>query len=94
MHDGHEISEVIRRVVAEQLDPARIVDVTVSDDVDHDDEPILRVEVIFEVEGDRLDPKKVMGLVRHLREPLQALHEKRFPMISFLTLDEFSGAAA
>lgn len=93
MIDSAVIS-TIRGVVETELSPARIVSVAVEEDVDFDDELILRVNIVFEIEGDRLDPKKVLGLVRHLREPLQAVHVARFPVISFMTPTEADGAAA
>jgi hypothetical protein len=86
--------EAIKKVVATQLAPARIVDVSVKEDVDHDGDRILRISVVFEAEGDRLDPKKVVGLVRHLREPFEELHEDRFPLFSFMIPSEVTGAAA
>lgn len=82
-------------IVQQQLKPAQIVDLRVTEADDADGDPILRVEVVFKVTGDRLDPEKVLGLVRHLREPLQnKLNEKRFPVFSFVTEDEASDAAA
>lgn len=85
---------VIRDVVEHQLAPARIVSVSVSEDDDFDGDPILRIDVVFEIEGDQLDPQKVMGLARHLREPLERLEEDRFPVFSFFKPDEVDGAAA
>lgn len=77
-----------------QLAPAHINNVSVTEDVDYDGDGILRVEVVFQVDGDKLDPEKVMGLVRHLREPLERLHEERFPVFTFMTPDDLNGAAA
>lgn len=86
--------DVIKRVVQSHLAPAVVKSVAVSEDVDHDGDDILRVEVVIEVEGDRLDPERVVGLVRHLREPLQNIHEERFPVFTFLKPDDVDGAAA
>ena len=71
-----------------QLAPARIVDLTAVEAEDADGDPILRIMVVFEAEDDRLDPKKVLGLVRHLREPLKELIADRFPILSFMTSAE------
>ena len=97
------IDEIVKQVVQKQLAPAKIVDLTVEKDEDADGDPILRIEVVFEAEGDRLDPEKVLGLGRHLHERLhqpsrttQALHSSadRFPIFSFMTSEEAADAAA
>lgn len=88
------LTEVARSVVEKQLAPARIVRVEVQEDPDHDGDPVLRVTVVFESDEDDLDPDRVLGLVRHLREPLEKLEEPRFPIFSFMTPDECDGAAA
>ena len=88
------LKNTIKRVVEQELAPAKLVSVELSEDVDHDGDPILRVDIVFEIEGDRLEPSKVRGLARHLREPLEALHEERFPVLSFKTKAEHSAEAA
>lgn len=94
MTHSERILETIKSVVEQQLAPAQVVDVSVREDVDHVGDEILRIEIVFEVEGDRLDPERVLGLARHLREPLEKLHEERFPVFSFMKPDELDGAAA
>jgi hypothetical protein len=89
-----ETIEAIRKVVEAQLAPAEIVDVSVREDVDSDGEDVLRVDVVFRIDGNRLDPEKVLGLVRHLREPFEKLHEDRFPIFSFMKPEDMNGAAA
>lgn len=94
MHDTSQTIETIRQVVETQLAPAQIVDLSVREDVDSDGEEVLRVDVVFRIDGNKLDPEKVLGLVRHLREPFEKLHEKRFPIFSFMKPDDMNGAAA
>ena len=94
MTQPDRIFETIKRIVKLQLAPARVIEVLVKEDIDFEGEEILRVEVTFEVEGDRLDPEKVVGLARHLREPLEELHEDRFPVFTFMKPGELDGAAA
>ena len=50
--------------------PAQIVGLTVKEAEDADGDPILRIDVVFEAAEGRLDPKKVLGLIRNLRKPL------------------------
>lgn len=84
----------VTKIVREQLAPATVTDVDIQEDLDHDGDEILRITIVFEVEGDRLESKKVLGLARHLREPLKKYGEQGFPVFSFLTPEEKSGAAA
>lgn len=86
-----DVIDAIAEVVRDRLSDARIVDVSVAEDVDHDGDDILRVEVVFEAEGDRLDPSRVRGLIRHIRSRLAGLHEDRFPMMSFQTPRDVEG---
>ncbi|MCR9068136.1 MAG: hypothetical protein NXH79_04760 [Rhodobacteraceae bacterium] len=88
------IIETIRKVVEAQLAPARVDRVDVAYDLDHDGDPLLRVRIVFEIDGDRLDPKAVRGLARHLREPLERIAVDDFPVFSFATVKEDRAAAA
>jgi len=86
--------ETIRQVITQELAPAQIADVIVAEGWDHEGERILRVDVVLKSRKERPDPARVIGLPRHLREPLENLHVELFPMISFLTPDDLAGAAA
>lgn len=88
-----EVSAVIRRVVVDQLAPAQVVDLFVTKAEDSDGDPIFNIVVVFKAEDDRLDPERVLGLTRHLREPLHELGEYRFPIWSFMTSEEADAAA-
>ncbi len=89
-----DLKSVLLRVIKEHLSPANVLSVDVVADNDHDGDPILRVVIVFEVEGDRLDPRQIKSLGRHLREPLEKINEERFPVFSFKTLSEQSSEAA
>lgn len=84
----------IHDVIVRELDPARIERVDVARDLDHDGDPILRIKIVFEAINDRLNPRAVKGLARHLREPLEALKVEEFPMFSFATVKEDKAEAA
>ena len=88
------IADIVKQVVKRELAPAQIVDLTVEEAVDADGDPIWRIKVVFKVAEDRLDPEKVLGLVRHLRGRLDEFDADRFPILSFMTAEEATGAAA
>ena len=88
------IDDILKKVIQEQLSPARIVDVHSEEAEDHDGDPIMRIRVVYEAEKNRLDPKKIASLVRQLREPLNSLPSvERFPILSFMIPEEVEDAA-
>lgn len=95
MTDGssNAIRDVIKEVVADQHAPAQMVQLTVTEAEDADGDPIFDIVVVFKAEDDRLDPDRVLGLTRHLREPLHKLGESRFPIWWFMTSEEADSAA-
>lgn len=94
MQHLEELHDAILKVVEEELAPAEITCVSVKADTDFDGEEVLQVEVVFKIDGGKLDPEKVLGLARHLRVPFEALHESRFPIFSFSRPEDVNGAAA
>lgn len=92
--DLDNILNEIRAVVEDQLSPAAVHDIHLERDVDHDGDPILRVTIVVEVPDQGLDPARVRGLIRHLREPLGDFSDVGFPVISLRTPKEFSTEAA
>lgn len=94
VNTSDEIRAVIKQVVVDQLAPAQVVGLTVTEAEDSDGDPIFNIVVVFKAEDDRLDPERVLGLTRHLREPLHGLgQENRFPIWSFMTQEEADAAA-
>ena len=88
------VDKIVKQVFQKQLAPARIVNLTVMEAEDVDGDPILRIEVVFKVAGDRLDPEKVLGLGRRLRQRLHEANTDPFPVFSFMTSEEAAEAAA
>lgn len=88
------ISDTIRGVVEQQLQPARVTEVVLHGEFDHDGDPILRIQIVLEMPEGGLDPSKVRGLIRHLREPLNDFSEVGFPVLSITTPAELPPEAA
>ncbi|QBF29738.1 hypothetical protein [Thalassococcus sp. S3] len=90
----NELRETIRNVFESHFEGVKLAEFEVREDLDHDGDPILRIKFVFETEDNRLDPKKVKSMIRHLREPLAEIGEDRFPITSYMTKEEFDGEAA
>lgn len=86
--DGVSARDALQPVLVDRLAPAQILGVDVREDTDQDGDPVLRVTVTFQAEHDRLDPTRVVSLIRHLRNTLAALGEDRFPLVRFQTAAE------
>ncbi len=89
------IDKILKVRIQEQLAPAKIVEVISEEAEDHDGDPILRIEVIFQAENNYLDPKKILGLPRCLHQPLhKEYNSQRYPVFSFMTPEEAEFATA
>ncbi|WP_143004454.1 hypothetical protein [Meinhardsimonia xiamenensis] len=89
-----DLLETVKPVVEAELAPVKVSRVSISEDVDDEGDRIFRIVVVLESDRRKLDPKKVVGLARHLREPLARIHRTGFPVFSFVTQDELDGEAA
>ena len=83
--DMSEVQDAVRGPLQTQLASVELINVDISEDFDHDGDPILRIKVTFRANNQRLDPIKVKGLIRHLRTALASINEDRFPVVSFRT---------
>ena len=86
--DMSHIEQAILPTVSARLAGVEIVDCTVTEDLDHDGDKILRVSVTFRSDGRKLDTERVKGLIRHLRHALAKIGEDRFPIMRFQTVEE------
>lgn len=92
--DAREIRRVAETVLAEQFaGAARIVSVELRETTDDEGDEILEFRIVFDA-ADRLDPKRVAGLIRHLRSRLHDISEERFPVLSFVSAAEAKTEAA
>lgn len=91
-----DIARVVERVIGDEFgEGARIVSVSVKEDRDPYGSEILAVRVVYDAKEDRLDPRTVAGMVRHIRSRLlDDLCEERFPILSFIAKPEAHSEAA
>lgn len=88
------VKEAIRRVATERLSGAQIVSVEVREDRDFDGDPIFVVKLVVDSADQKLDRKRVSGLVRHIRSELAELEEYSFPLVSFISKTDIDASAA
>ncbi len=92
-----KLREVLMTTIKERLGEANIVSVEIKEDTSYTDDTVLRVYVVYEVQGDKLDSNKVAGLLRWLRPALDSVGEARFPVMSFISKrdaeSDYTGAA-
>ena len=93
--DREKRDAAIRKAIEETLAPARIREVIVREDVDHDGDPIYMIIVITAGEDEQLDTDKVMMLFDAVTQAARKYDEQsRFPIFRFMTPSEAEYAAA
>lgn len=87
-----KLEKLILKLLSDEFDVLHIVSVDVKEDTDADDQRMLRVDVVFEGERKKVDPRKLAGLVRKIRPALLNEDETAFPVFSFIAHNEMSRA--
>lgn len=89
------VRELIKRVVQARLQSVHVLDVLVDSGEDFDGDDIILVKVVVNAPASSFDPKKMAGLVRHLRDALaEEADEHDFPMVSYVTHRDLAPVAA
>ncbi|MBC6443261.1 MAG: hypothetical protein GDA53_09150 [Rhodobacteraceae bacterium] len=92
-----EIKKIVEDLVKERLPDAGNPHVTVTEDVHfYDDEPILRVRVVYDPPGNayRLKGGSTYGFTRRLCDALAEIDVPTFPITSFVSSKDIEGEAA
>lgn len=93
MVNEDKIREIVKDLVLDRFPGAEVLSVTVSEDLDYEDEMVLRVRVVFDPESDRLDASGTSAFLRYLRPKLSDIGVRAFPVMSFVSGKD-AGAAA
>ncbi len=78
--DKH-IVDVITDTMRDSTQVVGLTDVRVQDGLDHDGEPVLFIEVTYDLSDTPIDVSATASLTTKLRDRLWAVGEKRFPHI-------------
>lgn len=81
------IAELRKQVEAEMAD-IRITDFQAKSDLDHDGDPILRLQIAYDEQGAAPRPAQVSALARRVRPWLETRLPNTFPVFRFLTKRE------
>lgn len=83
----------IRERVENHMTGLRITDFQVTPDRDHDGDPILRLQIVYDDAGEGPRPARVLALVRELRPWLHTKLPDMFPVLRFLASRDLVDAA-
>ncbi|MDE0304198.1 MAG: hypothetical protein OXI87_04835 [Albidovulum sp.] len=94
MLEQEEVTEIVSNLFHERFKNVEIISVDINEDTDADGDEILRVKVVFSADGDRLDSSLTSGFLRYLRPKLSELGIERFPVMSFISMQDSGSTAA
>ncbi len=96
--DTAKRDEAIRKAIEETLKPARIREVRVREDVDHDGDPVFRITIILASDNEDVKTKQALNLWDAVIKAAKRFDDEwRFPIFTFMTpseVEELGDAAA
>lgn len=87
------VSDKISELLKSRLGRVHVVSVEVREEYDPDGDPVLHIVVLYETDDTEFDASKLSGLLRHLRPELFKDGESRFPVISFISQEDYAATA-
>ena len=88
-----QVRAIIERHLKSQLDLTHMVSLDVREERDSDGDPVLHVIVVYEADKVKLDASKLSGFVRRLRPALFEAGEDRFPVMSYISREDYAAIA-
>ena len=82
------VKKAIESVVEDRFPGGEIVSIRLREDLDHEGDPILRVDLIVRESGKVLNPKRTVGMTGDLRRRLAEIGITSFPVLSFISKSE------
>ena len=76
-----EAVEIVKQTIRESMGPFGLRDVHVRAGEDHDGDPVLFIEALYDLSETPVDPSVTARLVSILRDRLWKFGERRFPHI-------------
>lgn len=88
MAEMSEIRRAVREVLAERLRELDVESVDIVRATDFDESEVLRVKVVYGTDSTEPDPRHLSALVRFLRERLESIQERRFPIVRLMSSED------
>jgi len=89
MKNLDQIKKVVKKTLTKPLGKVSITKIDVVDGVDADGDDILRISVIYDGGPEDLNPEKLLGITRILRDELDTIGEQAYPLVSFISKTEY-----
>lgn len=83
------MESILRNVIVGHFPAMRILQVEVEADLDADEDPILRICVVYDPKSGKPDGVRMSGLGRRLLPVLEKRGEPAFPIVSFISEPEY-----
>lgn len=83
----------LRHHVEREMTGLRITDFQARTDRDHDGDPILRLQIVYDEAGEEPRAARVSSLARHIRPWLATQLPDTFPVFRFLTTRDLADEA-
>ncbi|MDX2257409.1 MAG: hypothetical protein NW205_00680 [Hyphomicrobiaceae bacterium] len=87
--DEHRVADAIREALRREFSKLQINEVYVAIDRDRDGEDILRVNVVYEGRFEPTDGERLASAVRKLRPVLNGINIALFPLLTFVSKQEY-----
>lgn len=88
-----ELVAQLRSQIEKEMVGLEITDFQVMQDRDHDGDPILRLQIVYNESGEEPRASNVSALARHIRPWLDARLPNTFPVFRFLTARDLADEA-
>jgi hypothetical protein len=92
MHDPETVKKAVVDAISRTFSAVTIVEVKISEDSGPEGEDVLRIDVIYEGDDTKINPRAVSGMIRTLRPVLDKAEESAFPLISLISKADWRGA--
>jgi hypothetical protein len=91
MQDLEAFKKAVMQAASRAFAHVKILDVQISQDHDSDGGAVLRIEIIFDGDLRKIDPRSVSGMARTLRPVLDEAGEPAFPLVSLISKSDWRG---
>lgn len=88
-----DLEQCLGDIIRDHTSKASVASVSVVDDVDHDGDPILRIQVVVRGDSFRLDPQDTLNTSRLVWQALLERKDSRFPIIRYVSEGDLSRLA-